>query len=337
MPDIYYIILDAYTRDDILAGAYGLDNSPFLKELEERGFYIAECSQSNYARTSLSLGSSLNMDYLETFFPRDDTIGMSAFIRHNKVRSFLEGAGYKIVAIDSGYPSTQWSDADLYLQPSGLPALRALWTPGATEFEGILFRNTAGVILLDSDPTLGLGLAGLIDDAPKVDRYNEIVAAFTSLEEAADVAGPKLVFAHIRIPHDPYLFARNGRFLADQTSHNPGYPDQVLYVNSRMLPILDRILQQADVPPIVILQGDHGSPEFRSDARRMKILNAYLVPEGVADRLYPSVTPVNSFRLILDGIFGTKMGTLPDRSYLSLPGSDMDFTLISEDRIGCLE
>ncbi len=39
MPDIYYIILDAYTRDDILAGAYGLNNRPFLQELEERGFY----------------------------------------------------------------------------------------------------------------------------------------------------------------------------------------------------------------------------------------------------------------------------------------------------------
>ena len=333
MPDIYYIILDAYTRDDILAGAYGLDNRPFLQELEGRGFFLAGCSQSNYARTSLSLGSSLNMEYLETFFPRDDTIGMSAFIRHNRVRSFLEQAGYTVVAIDSGYLSTQWSDADVYLQPGGLSALQAAWAPGATEFEGILFRSTAGVILLDAE--LSLGLTALIEDAPKVDRYNEIAAAFTSLEEAADVPGPKLVFAHIRIPHDPYLFARDGRFLPDQTAHNPGYPDQVLYVNSRMLPIIDRILQQTDVPPIIVLQGDHGSPEFRADARRMKILNAYLVPERVADRLYAWVTPVNTFRLILDGIFGTEMGTLPDRSYLSLPGSDMDFTLVPEDRGSC--
>src|SRR3990172_2093939 len=255
MPDIYYIILDAYTRGDILAGAYGLDNRPFLQELEGRGFTISECSQSNYARTSLSLGSSLNMEYVETFFPRDNTIGMSAFIRHNRVRSSLEQAGYTVVAIDSGYPSTQWSDADVYLQPRGLSALQAAWAPGATEFEGILFRSTAGLILLDAAPSLGL--TALIDDAPKVDRYNEIAAAFTSLEEAADVPGPKLVFAHIRIPHDPYLFARDGRFLPDQTAHNPGYPDQVLYVNSRMLPIIDRILQQTEVPPIIVLQGDH--------------------------------------------------------------------------------
>ena len=335
MPDIYYIILDAYTRGDILDDAYGLDNRPFLNALEARGFYVAECSQSNYARTSLSLGSSLNMEYLETFFPGDDSVGMTAFIRHNKVRLFLERAGYRVVAIDSGYPSTQWTDADVYLQPSGLPALRAAWVPGATEFESLLFRSTAGVLLLDADPSLGLGLTGLIEDAPKVDRYNEIRAAFTSLEEATDARGPKLVFVHIRIPHDPYLFGRDGRFLPDQTAHDPGYPDQVQYVNSRMLPILDRILQSAGVPPIVILQGDHGSPEFRTDARRMKILNAYLVPARVADHLYASVTPVNTFRLILDGVFGTKLGTLPDRSYLSLPGTDMDFTLIPEDRGNC--
>jgi len=206
-------------------------------------------------------------------------------------------------------------------------------TPSSQSIRATPPRSAAGVILLDAEPSLGL--TAFIDDAPKVDRYNEIAAAFTTLETAANVPGPKLVFAHIRIPHDPYLFARDGRFLPNQTAHNPGYPDQVWYVNSRMLPIIDRIRQQTEVPPIIVLQGDHGSPEFRADPRRMKILNAYLVPERVADRLYAWVTPVNTFRLIFDGIFGTEMGTLPDRSYLSLPGSDMDFTLVPEDRGDC--
>ena len=29
------------------------------------GFYVANCSQSNYPRTDVSLGSSLNLDYLQ--------------------------------------------------------------------------------------------------------------------------------------------------------------------------------------------------------------------------------------------------------------------------------
>lgn len=337
MPDIYYIILDAYARDDILRMSYGLENEPFLRELEARGFYVARCSQSNYARTSLSLGSSLNMAYLEDFFPRDDTIGMSAFIRHNAVRSFLEQAGYRIVAIDSGYPSTQWPDADVYLQPSGLPALRAASLAGATPFEGLLFRTTAGAILLDSGSSLGRSLAALIENSPKVDRYHEITAVFNALEEAPDLAGPKFVFAHIRIPHDPYIFARDGRFLPDQEAHHPGYPDQVLYLNSRILPIIDGILERSAVPPVIVLQGDHGSPEFRTDGRRMDILNAYHLPGDGSRRLYPTVTPVNSFRIIFDDIFGTEMGRLPDVSYLSLPGSDMQFEVIPMTRSDCEE
>ena len=63
-PDVYYFILDSYGREDLLQQAYGYDNSEFISELEKRGFYVPKCSQSNYVRTELSLGSSLNMQYL---------------------------------------------------------------------------------------------------------------------------------------------------------------------------------------------------------------------------------------------------------------------------------
>ena len=60
--DVYYIILDAYGRSDILSNTLGYDNSDFLSKLEGMGFYVAECAQSNYAKTDLSLSSSLNID-----------------------------------------------------------------------------------------------------------------------------------------------------------------------------------------------------------------------------------------------------------------------------------
>ena len=63
-PDVYYIILDAYSRDDILDEVYDYDNSSFLNELTNLGFYVARCSQSNYAQTQLSLASALNLDYI---------------------------------------------------------------------------------------------------------------------------------------------------------------------------------------------------------------------------------------------------------------------------------
>ncbi len=76
-PDVYYIILDAYGRADVLEEMFGYDNTPFLQSLESKGFYVAECAQSNYAQTMLSLTSSLNFDYLDSLTssltPDEDT------------------------------------------------------------------------------------------------------------------------------------------------------------------------------------------------------------------------------------------------------------------------
>jgi hypothetical protein len=65
-PDVYYIILDGYGRQDVLQREYGFDNTEFIHALRARGFYVADCSESNYAHTLYSLASSLNYDYLDT-------------------------------------------------------------------------------------------------------------------------------------------------------------------------------------------------------------------------------------------------------------------------------
>ncbi len=64
LPDVYYIILDTYARHDIIQRELGLDNTPFLLDLRQMGFVVAECSRSNYGATDPSLVSSLNLAYL---------------------------------------------------------------------------------------------------------------------------------------------------------------------------------------------------------------------------------------------------------------------------------
>ncbi|HEX9090623.1 MAG TPA: hypothetical protein VF831_03995, partial [Anaerolineales bacterium] len=54
-PDIYLIILDGYGRSDAVENVEGVDNSAFLNNLQQLGFYVVRCSQSNYTRTLLSL------------------------------------------------------------------------------------------------------------------------------------------------------------------------------------------------------------------------------------------------------------------------------------------
>jgi len=86
------------------------------------------------------------------------------------------------------------------------------------------------------------------------------------------------------------------------------------FINERILAVLDTILQESETPPIIVLQGDHG-PQTRQQLDpeiRLPILNAYYLPGGGDAYLYPTISPVNSFRLVLDLYFGTAWGLIDD-------------------------
>jgi len=140
-------------------------------------------------------------------------------------------------------------------------------------------------------------------------------------------------------PHPPFVFQSDGNpalhdvpfstrdggpFADGGKKYVHGYREQVRFLNTRVIEAIDRILQNSAKPPIIVLQGDHGPgscwvPDLdESDPReRVSILNAYYFPDRRYDRLYPEITPVNTFRLILSQYFGSGDALLEDRSYLS--------------------
>ena len=63
-PDIYYLLLDAYTAQKSLARFWGFDNADFLAALKRRDFFVADDSRSRYITTVQSMASTLNMDTL---------------------------------------------------------------------------------------------------------------------------------------------------------------------------------------------------------------------------------------------------------------------------------
>ena len=44
-PDVYYIILDAYSRDDVLQEDLGFDNSDFISNMKAMGFVFPACTR----------------------------------------------------------------------------------------------------------------------------------------------------------------------------------------------------------------------------------------------------------------------------------------------------
>jgi hypothetical protein len=54
-------------------------------------------------------------------------------------------------------------------------------------------------------------------------------------------------------------------------------------------------------------------------------LNAIRLPGAAPELLYPAMSPVNTFRVILNQYFGTSLGLLPDRSYFSTTSQPLEF------------
>ena len=106
LPDIYFIILDSYPRQDVLQSIYGFDNSEFLDYLERSDFYVASDSRTNYIQTTLSLASSLNMDYLQQLIgpqPSDSTNSaiLQDLVKDNKAALFAQRMGYRFAFLRS--------------------------------------------------------------------------------------------------------------------------------------------------------------------------------------------------------------------------------------------
>ena len=340
-PDIYYIITDAYSRDDYLLSNYGYDNSEFLDRLEEIGFYIARCSQSNYSQTGLSLASSMNLSYLEDLSDefqsgKHYTHGLDKLIVENRVQEELRALGYWVAAFETGFFYTQLDDADRYYEVPKKGSLLSFFSfRGINEFEALLIQDTGFRLLSD-----GANIFGALSEAVPTfgSIYRERTLYVLGQLEADHVPalrGPKFVFVHLVTPHHPYIFERDGDFYNVETapSDKEPYINQLIYLNGRLEQILQDIIETSAMPPIIVLQADHGNQN--SDGERNAILNAYFLPESGGHALYPHISPVNTFRLIFDNYFSGDFGLLQDRSSFSTYQDPFDFISVPNTREDC--
>jgi hypothetical protein len=330
-PDIYYIILDSYTRADTLQASYRFDNSEFVGGLENMGFNVAECGMSNYVRTELSLASSFNMAYLTSDLdPRitPDSLARTPLwnlIRNSAVMDYVQARGYKTVAFATGFPWDEWDHADLYLEASPLRG-------GLTEFEGLVLGTTAYRIAEDE---------GLVETKlTTFNRYRErsqfLLDTLPTLA-TLEMGAPKFVFAHLILPHPPFVFAEDGshsdslsflnaKDLYPADKYAKGIVMQSQFANREITRIVQEIIANSETPPVIIIQGDHG-PWLQTKERLLSILNAYYLP-GHADAVGENITPVNTFRVVFNLYLGGKFELLPNQSYFSPVPNHFDFELI---------
>jgi hypothetical protein len=137
------------------------------------------------------------------------------------------------------------------------------------------------------------------------------------MQEVPKLRTPKFVLVHLLVPHSPFIFTPDGGFRFPEDTSPNGYRDNAEFIDRSILVSIEGILKGSPQPPVILLMGDHGPPPGRVATRedRLTILNAYYVSEEMKRNLYDSITPVNSFRLVLNEYFGTNYPLLDDRSY----------------------
>ncbi len=336
-PDIYYIILDAYGRHDQLQRVLGLDNSSFLNALRQRGFYVAPLCHSNYVQTELSISSSLNMDFIQRLLTSNgsasnDSYSLVRLTDQSAVATCLRSVGYEVDAITSGFTAFPFSYVDRRFGPK----------ESLTPIESVLLERSpySGI-----EDLLGHGIS---------DRRKNLLDALANLRKigAEPHTKPRFVIAHILAPHPSFVFLANGE--NPRSSHGGdisdgsdffdhggsaaaykiGYSGQTQWLDSQILAALDTILARSKTPPVILLQGDHGSRmgmkmnsyEGTDFEESTSNLMAFLVPLKVREQLYPSITPVNSFRILLSVLFNANLGRRPDLTWYSPYDHPYEFT-----------
>lgn len=298
-PDIVYVVLDRYAGETTLREQYGFDNQPFLRSLEARGFTVVRRSLSPYQKTAHSMAASLNMAYLHDLVDPGavepaDWGPLYDLLAGSRVARSLQARGHEYVHLGT------W------------------WDPTA------------------SDPTADVNVP--FGTESSTDREGIYRATPEQLEAVATAPlrpGPTFVFAHVALPHPPYVFDRHGGYVPAEVefarSRRESYVEQLRYTNALVSRMVDRLLAlPQDQRPVIVLQSDEGPHPLAYEGdplfdwttatdleleEKFDILHAVYLP-GADVEVPQTLSPVNTFRLILGEYFGAELPLLPDRSFI---------------------
>ncbi|HSB01069.1 MAG TPA: sulfatase-like hydrolase/transferase, partial [Anaerolineales bacterium] len=310
-PDIYLILLDAHTSVRTMKEEFHYDASAFQQQLESLGFYVAECAQSNYPITNLSVTSAFYANYHQepTLYP----------IYSSLVIETLRSEGYRVITFENRSNGHFDIGEDLRLSRNQTLLNGVDLTGGLSEFEVMLWKTSFARIAYDMPQLIPAFNVESLHQWEYYEHYQQTYFMLDELKRLPDMEGskPKFVFAHFLVPHPPFIFAPDGKF-AWAESQAQGYASNAKFIDSQIVPVVAEIIRKSKTPPVIIIMGDHGAtgvPKLETPQRRMSILDAYYVNEQAKKDLYETITPVNTFRVIFNNYFGTTYPYLEDKSY----------------------
>lgn len=341
-PDIYYIVPDGYPSDALLKSTENYDNSDFTRALEDRGFQVVGHALSNYTTTLTSMSSVLNMQYYHSNpSPYSDGDYLKLEGANNKVARLLAEKGYTHIQLLSGsFIPSLMADIIRDFTPEGTIDIDVdIKTISEGLFTGALANSTDLAAIERSykrsfytaymDTTL-LRLArsrlepllqkahGLPYHPSAPERFLETIDEVVKISEMPEAT---FTIVHLLKPHSPVVFNEDG--LSIPWNDRPSLEEfiaELRFVNSTFLHLIDSILARSKNPPVIIFQSDHGStrgmaPGAGERLTQFDIYAAYLLPAQFSIKFPKPFTAVNTFRLVLSSVFGSKFELQTDKLF----------------------
>ena len=332
--DIYYLIFDRYAANSTLQEFYSHDNSSFTNYLSNKAFYVASEASANYPITAPSLASSLNMRYINFLTntageDSSDKTLVYPMLKNYKVWHILKSRGYKFFHLGSYWQPTK---VNRYADQVFIPEDTSITVD---EFTAKLLETTI-ISRFTADILPGTTVSDTGSVTGSINKYRKAtLRQLDLLAKIPRIKGPKFIFAHILLPHPPYVFDRDCKAIEKVdpkiVNDKKSYLAQLMCTNKKIKRLLDQIFAESKKTPIIVIQADEGpypasfnpannfrlkgaSPEVLKE--KLRILNAYFFPGIKNNQLYSTITPVNSFRLVFNLYLGTKYELLPDKNYI---------------------
>jgi len=315
-PDIYLVIADEYAANRELKEIFSFDNGEFERALEQRGFYIAKNSTSNYNYTPYSVASIVGMKYLENLSARSNdnknrNISYEQ-INDNELIRILKQHNYQFINLSF----FEFADQPAIIDNMFFITRRKMLT--SQTFTSRLRHD------------IGFNLVTRFKIQSEIKRYaysllkkNRKILNDTYSNITANSNAPRFIYTHLMMPHYPYYFDANGdpnpieSLMEEEQHRQENYIGYLKYCNKIFLNLIDSILQKSKKPPIIIFMGDHGFRHFIKPVNKQyhfMNLNAIYLPGKNYKGFYDSISGVNQFRIILNKQFRMNLPLMKDSS-----------------------
>lgn len=361
-PNIFHIVMDAYSRDDVLQTVYGFDNTPFIETLKEVGFQVFADAHAPFNQTLLSMasvfsGAYLDQERLQHRYRDAPQLRQSLgrFLNDGAVSTWLRGLGYSLSVSTTGYHFLQTFHVDRWERPPS----------GETNLFALALYDASLVGWLDQLIFAGAGQQLIFRYTGSAVYLNDLVRYVLPLGVPDDLRAPYLVYRHILAPHPPFTLDPSGHDIKSEQfstvsegefahrnspelreAYIRGYVEKLRFVNRELLIGLKRILKEAPRPFVIFLHGDHGGGAYLTQEsamhtcfkERFSVLMAVYAsdPElqnNLVNSLNQAPNPVNFYRALYNAVHKTNLPMLPDQSQFATWSEPWIFTPVPPEAL----